>query len=312
MKDNYFGEVEEYSFQSFTAVNEDEDPSKVTEYSFSDFEGKSIREIEEHQEIIKLERQQAEESSFKIAPIVMEHRGIKEQVQSEKEQRFQEEVAKRVEEIRAEAYRVGHEEGVQSGREEVFEQTRLATEEKITTLSAMINDVLKTKEQLLERQKKQIYGTIRNLTKWVILRELKDDGKYIHNLLEKLILEMQSKSNLLIHVDQKSFEQMPDVLEVVQKRFGELTNVRVEIDYDIEGSGIVLESDNGIINGSLKEQFKSLDKLFHSVGIKEDEEFSFSEVSEDSSEETADEAVKETVFSEEETQDPDQGDDQGE
>ncbi len=303
MKEDYFGEVEEYTFQSFAPVNPD--ASEVTDYTFSDFEGKSVREIEEHQQTIKFERQKAKESSFKIAPIVMEHRGIKDQVETEREQRFQDEVAKRVEAIREEAFRVGHEEGVQSGREEVFEQTRLATEEKLTTLTLMISEVLKTKEELLARQKKQIYETIRNLTKWVILRELKEDGKYIHNLLEKLILELQSKSNLLIQVDQKSFEMMPDVLEVVQKRFGELTNVRVEIDYDIEGAGVVLESDNGIINGTLKEQFKSLDKLFTSVGLEAGEELTAESLeNEEAGEDTSEIIEKPNV--------EDQGDDQGE
>jgi flagellar assembly protein FliH len=297
MKENYHGDIEEYTFQSFSATATESD--EVSEYSFSEFDGKSIREIEEHQAAIKLERNHAKESSFKIAPIVLEHRGIKDQIDEEREDRIRDEVEKRVEAIRDEAYRIGHEEGVHAGREEVFEQTRLATEEKLTTLTSMINEVLKTKVELVDRQKKQIYGMVRNLTKWVILRELKDDGVYIQNLLEKLILELQAKSNLLIHVDQKSFELMPDVLEVVQKRFGELVNVRVEIDYDIEGPGIVLESDNGIINGSLIEQFKSLDKLFKSVGLQEEAEFSYNEVMEAtkvSDEEPEEELIQDTSF----------------
>ena len=65
---------------------------------------------------------------------------------------------------------------------------------------------------------------------------------------------------------------MPEVLEVVQGKLGELTNTRVEIDYDIEAPGIVVESQNGIVNGSLKTQLDSLDKLFEAVGLASSED----------------------------------------
>ena len=66
---------------------------------------------------------------------------------------------------------------------------------------------------------------------------------------------------------------MPEVLDHLHEKLGELENVRVEVDYDIEGPGIILESQNGIINGTLKEQFNSLDKLFKTVGLENDEHF---------------------------------------
>lgn len=263
MKDIEF-EVQEYEFRSFSPTS---NSGEVQEFTFEDLEGKSIAEIERHQETIKLERQSSVASGFDISPIVQQHRGIKEQEDEEKERRISDEVNKRVAAIEEEAYRKGYDEGVQKGREDVYEQTRAATDEKLISLSEMISQTLSTQEEILNSQKHQLYTLVRNLTKWVILRELKDDGKYIERLLEKLIVETQSKSNLLIQVDQKHFEMMPEVLESVQKKLGEFTNVRVETDYDIQGTGVVVESENGIINGSLNEQFKSLDKLFESVGL---------------------------------------------
>ncbi|MGB0454587.1 MAG: hypothetical protein ACPGJV_12840, partial [Bacteriovoracaceae bacterium] len=57
-----------------------------------------------------------------------------------------------------------------------------------------------------------------------------------------------------------------------EAKLGKFTNTRVEVDYDIKDQGMVIESANGIVNGSLKQQFKNLDKLFESVGIKPSEE----------------------------------------
>lgn len=271
-----YGEVVDYKFNSFAP---NDDVSGIAR----DFEFKEVGELtpiqkNSHQKAIKVERTNAEVSDFQISPIVKEHRGINKQVVKEREVRIEEEVKRRISAIQEQAYKDGFDEGVQSGRDEVFAQNKLASEEKLQNLTNMIVDVLNTRSEILLTQKKQIYGLVRNLTKWVVLRELKDDGKYLENLLEKLITEIQTKSNLLIHVDQKSFEQMPDVLQTVQEKVGELHNVRVEIDFDIEGPGIVLECDKGILNGTINQQMKSLDKLFEPVGLQQDEDINYDEV----------------------------------
>ncbi len=275
-KNNIFGEVSEYEFQSFSTSNIP--AGEVTNFEFSEIGSLKAPSEDKHQKIIKIERDFAEKNDFKIAPIVKEHRGITKQVLKERELRIEQEVERRVQELKEEAYNVGYNEGMASGREEVFSQNRASSEEKIQNLTNMIVEVLGTRSDLLVTQKKQVYSLVRILTKWVILRELSDDGKYIENLLEKLITEMQTKSNLLVHVDEKSFEQMPEVLKVVQDKVGELTNVRVEIDYDIDGPGIVLECDKGILNGTINEQMKSLDKLFETVGLDQEQALDMQEL----------------------------------
>ena len=133
----------------------------------------------------------------------------------------------------------------------------------------MVNFVLQTQEEIINQQKSEIYLLLKNLAKWIVLRELKDDGQYISRLLERLVQEMQVKSNLLIKVNKKSFEGMEEVLETVQDNLGKLNNVRVEVDYDVSENGLIVEADNGIIDGTLEEQFKKLDELFSVVGTDE-------------------------------------------
>ena len=257
-------EVQEYEFQSFSDKFDD---GEVKSFDFNELDINTPIIREAHQKSIKLERTQSEVNGFDISPIVRQHRGIKKQEDVEREEAVENEVRKRVSKMEENAYKKGYEEGIEKGRQDIYEQTRAQTEEKMIILNEMINDVLSTKEEILKSQKNQLYTMLKNLSKWIVLRELKDDGNYIERLLEKLIVEAGVKSNLLIQVDQKHFEMMPDVLETIQDNLGKLTNVRVESDFDIQGTGIVLETSNGIINGSLYEQFKSLDKIFESVGV---------------------------------------------
>ncbi len=257
-------EIEEYQFQSFSKGN---DNGEVTNFEFQDLQAKVPVRSKEHQEIIKIERNNSKVSGFDISPIVRQHRGIKKQEDLERDEAIENEVRKRVAKLEEDAFREGYEKGIAEGRDFIYQETRAQTEEKLIVFTDMINDVLSTKEEILKNQKMQLYSLVKTLTKWVTLKELKDDGQYIERLLEKLILEAGHRENLLIQVDQKHFELMPEVLETVQAKLGELVNVRVETDYDIQSTGLILESQNGIINGTLNEQLKSLDKIFESVGL---------------------------------------------
>jgi flagellar assembly protein FliH len=250
----------------------------IAKEEFRDFEFKTLKkdqviDIQEHERVIRKERSNATKSSFAIAPIVREHRGMNRQEELEKQRLIQEEVERQLIRIQEQAYKEGFEKGLKDGKEEVFNETRAGVEQKLEALGEMVEVALQTQYELLNRERTGVHKTIKNLTKWVILKELKDDGDYVIRLLEKLISELQVKNNLLIQIDPKSFAEMPDILELVQERIGGLKNVRMECDYDIEGPGIIIESDNGIINGTLKEQFASLNKLFESVGLVEEDNF---------------------------------------
>ena len=257
-------DIQSYSFKTFESSESINPPHEVRKYELAQIND-VLKNNNKHQKKLAIERVVAHKKEFKISPIVLEHRGIKRKEQEEAEKKVQDEVEKRVQAIQEEAMIKGHAEGVKIGQEEVYNQTRSQTEEKLGALSAMIDEVLKQKEEILNEQKQQIYQLIKNLTKWIILRELDNDGRYLERLLEKLIIEMQSRSNIFIQVSQKDFLKMPEVLETVQKKIGELANVRIEVDYDIQDQGIVLECENGIIKGTIAEQFNSLDKLFESV-----------------------------------------------
>ena len=257
-------DIQNYTFESFSELAQKNSDVKVFEFKTLET-NKQFVAREEHQQVIRREREISKEKSFKINEMVEEFRGLKDQETREYEERIEMEVRRRVEAIQDEAFKAGFEEGALQGREEVFEQMRSVVDEKLEDFNAMISSVLSTQEQILMTQKKEMYTLLRSLSKWIILRELKEDGKYVERLLERILHEMQSRSNLLIQVNADDFAQMEDVLAHLQLKLGELKNVRVEVDSQIPTRGIVVESENGIINATMEEQFKSLDKLFEDV-----------------------------------------------
>lgn len=237
--------------------------------SVSDFELRSLRDASAFknnisEEVIRSERGHETKSNFSILPLVREHRGLKEQEENELRDAIEAEVQKRVasavEDARMEGYRAGHQEGYQTAYQEAL--TRF--DDKIEDFSDILGDLKNQCHKVLSDNKQDAYKMVKSLTQWVTLKEVQDE-EYLQRLLEKLILEMNTKTNLVARVSQESFKRMPEVVELVEKRLGQLTNIRVEMDLDQEGPGIILESDNGIIDGSINAQMASLDRIFESV-----------------------------------------------
>jgi flagellar assembly protein FliH len=256
--------VSEYTFTAFNTAEDEADSVKTFEF-LPLKKNTQMASRADFQKTIKLERTNAHNTQFKIHSLVEEHRGYKEQEEAEYEARVAAEVELRVQAIQEEAFKAGFDEGVNQGREEIFNEMRNVVDQKLDNFSQMITDVLKTQEEILNLQKKEIYVLLKNLTKWIILRELKDDGHYVERLFEKLLIEIQARNNLLILVNENDFKDMPEVVQLIEARLGQLKNVRIEIDRSVPGQGIILETDNGIINATMDEQFKSLDKLFEDV-----------------------------------------------
>ncbi len=265
LQDLLKNKISNYEFQPL--FDDSETEKGLSNFEFKSLNPDQVMDVEKHERIIKIERDRAEEKNFTIAPIVKEHRGMNRQEELERQRLIQEEVERQLIRIQDQAYKEGFEKGMKDGQEEVFQQMRAEVDQKVEALNGLIEKVLLQQADLLQVEKQNVYRTLKTLTKWIILRELKDDGEYILRLLEKLISELQVKSNVLVQLDPTSFEEMPNVLEALQEKLGNLKNVRVEVDYDIPGRGVVVESDNGIINGSLKQQFIALSKLFEHVGL---------------------------------------------
>jgi flagellar assembly protein FliH len=262
--------IQDYVFQDLTASAID-NPDEIQEYSLEEFQDRP-RENKEFVKVIKAESHAASDKQFRISPIVKKHRGIADQEREDQQRRIEDLVEKKFSLVEEDAYKLGYEKGLEKGREEIYQQLRGEVDEKLNILMEMVNEVLALKTSLIENQRLEIYTLVKNLTKWITLKELEHDDNYLERLLNRLIHEIETKDNLLIQVNKNHFDSMPKVLERVEERLGELKNVRVEVDYDIADQGLIIESENGIINASMEEQFQSLDKLFESVGVKTDDE----------------------------------------
>ncbi|MBY0518422.1 MAG: hypothetical protein K2P81_16040 [Bacteriovoracaceae bacterium] len=256
-------EVKAFTFNAL------EGPSTEASKSLKNFEFKDLSDItsvslKPTEKIIRAEREAESKTQFKMDSVVRDLRGLSTQEKDDLEKKITEQVERRLAQIREQAYREGIEKGRLEGVDAALKEAMQKHEQQIVTVEEMIMDLNRQCEERLESHRHDIYEMSKRLLKWLVFHEVKDDG-YLPKLLEKLILEMNQRQNLVIRVNSEDFKLMPQILENLEKRLGALTNVRVEPDLNMVNRGIVLETENGLLDATPEAMFLTLDKLFETV-----------------------------------------------
>jgi flagellar assembly protein FliH len=268
---NLNSEVKSFSFQSLVpSESEVVDTHNASDFKLQTLNSADNLKNEVTEDTLRSERESANITDFSILPIIKELRGHNRQKADDIEAAVQAELKRRYEAIKQQGYDEGFEAGKKTGWDQAYTEATEKFSVQITSLEEFAKNAINQFEELLLQNKNRAFEMIKNLTKWVILKEMKDDT-YLPLLLEKLVYEMNTKNNLVIRVNKHKFEAMPEIIEKVESKLGALQNVRVEIEQDMHNDGIILESENGIIDGSIDAQFKSIDRLFESVGLDKDE-----------------------------------------
>jgi flagellar biosynthesis/type III secretory pathway protein FliH len=116
-------------------------------------------------------------------------------------------------------------------------------------------------QELLVENKSQMYEVLKRTLKWLVLKEIQDEG-YLPRVMEKLILELNQKQNLIIKVPSSDLAPVKEMIAELEKKVGELTNVRLEPSLEMQGRGVIIETENSLLDASPEALFLTLDKLF--------------------------------------------------
>lgn len=237
-------------------------------FQFQDLSGAVIRPEKPAQETIRLERQLEQKNSFKIDKVVRDHRGISEQENDDLEARVSAEVNRRVEEI----YQQAFEQGMEAGRQEGMRQIHEIEGGKVQEVADEIQHLMEQFNHQISlatlNHKNEVLKFVKQFSKWVLTKEI-NEKEYLTGLLEKLLHELNTRRNMIIRVNESSYKLMPEIISALESRLGSLSNVRIEVSSEMNYPGLIVESENGIVDASLENTFAKFDRFFEQVGLSE-------------------------------------------
>ncbi len=257
-------DIKPFTFNSLEVAS-DTRAESFQSFEFRDFSKSGATTAKKPSEkIIRAEREAEVKTQFRMDAIVRDLRGLTSQEKDDLEKKINEQVDQRLKETREKAYREGLEKGRLEGVDAALKEAMQAHERQITEVENMLVDLRSQCEARLESHRHDIYEMTKRLMKWLVLKEIGDDS-YLPKLLEKLVLVMNQRHSLIIRVNPQDFQAMPQIVAEIEKRIGALPNVRVEPDLDMKGRGLVLESENGILDGTPEAIFETIDKMYETV-----------------------------------------------
>ncbi len=257
-------EIKPFQFNDLQGESVSSRGSGFKPFAFDELNGESVNSQTASEEDIRTERTHERKSNFKIDSAVRELRGISRQEKSDFEAQVEAEVQRRLSAVQEQAYQEGLEQGKNEGRDQAYQEYQSELNGQLENFSGVLTQISSQSTALLEQERHNIYEFIKRFTKWIVLKEI-DEKVYLEKLLEKLVLELNAKKNLIIKVGKNNFQAMPEIIAAVESRLGNLQNTRVEIVPEIQHPGIILESDNGLIDGSLEGVFGNIDQIFEQV-----------------------------------------------
>ncbi len=255
-------DVKPFSFQAFENVTDASSSART--FEFQDLAKANLKPSQPSATIIRTEREAEAKTSFKIDTIVRDLRGLSAQEKDDLETKISREVEVRLRQIKEEAYREGIDKGRMEGADAALQDAMQIHQEQISSVQNMITSLQESFQKNLSDNQTEMLEMSKRLVKWLVLKEIQDDS-YLPKLMEKLLLEMNEKRNLVVRVSPADFKAMPKLLEEIQNRLGSLPNVRVEPDLDLEHRGISIESENSIVHGTVESLFKTIDRLYESA-----------------------------------------------
>ncbi|MFA5583374.1 MAG: FliH/SctL family protein [Bacteriovoracaceae bacterium] len=239
--------------------------AKPEGYEFQNLSVENFQYDKPLEETIRTERKFEQKKSFKIDKVVRDHRGISEQESDDLEKRVAAEVQRRIDKV----YQAAFEQGLSEGRQEGINQIKSESSNQVDATS---NEILQLLEQFKEQveknthqHKNEMIDFVKQFAKWVLVKEI-DEKEYLSSLLEKLLHELNARRNMIIRVNEQSYSVMPEVISQLEKKLGAFSNVRLEVSRDMNLPGIMLESENGIVDASLENIFTKLDRFFEQAG----------------------------------------------
>lgn len=255
--------IKEYKFQQLEDLQASNNDVRDFDFKKLKIHSVDVNALDEEMELI-------EKTSFKVSDEVKNHRGHASIEKERFEKKVISEVDIRLNEIEKKAQEEGYQKGLEQGKEEAKIEFSKTYQAKIDELGGVINNLQSQMQEIIQDNLTDWHRLLKNSIKWIVLKETKSP-EYIENLLGKLIHEINEKDHLLVKIDEETNQYIEAAIANAETELGKLTNLRVEIDHELQHPSIIIEGQNGIIDGSLESQFASLDSLFSSLGEHESE-----------------------------------------
>ncbi len=206
------------------------------------------------------------DSRFQMSPIVKERLGIS----SEERRIIDERVEAELSALRDQAREQAHAEGLAQGREEGKAEALAAYQseaaEKIEKIHALVHEFEALRGSIYEASERMLVDLMFRLSRMLFLKELPQDRQYVLRLAKNLVERVGTRENIRLRLNRRDLELLDELHAGLSKEFANLTNLSIEVDPQVRGGGVHLETRWNAIDASVDTQLEKVFEALFGVG----------------------------------------------
>lgn len=218
----------------------------------------NMKEIEKNAEVIIKEAKK--ESEKILQEIQLEYDEILSKAKEE-EKNIISEAHTQANGILENAQQEGYVEGLKIGEEKGFEK-----------MNSLIEEAKEIKQRTLEEKKvmaKSLEGEIIDLIitsiKKILSYELEENNALLLNLVEQGIQKCTYTESLIVRVNPNDYEIISSSKNKIYMMTEGISNIEVKEDPGLESNSIIIETESGTVNASMKTQMEHIEKTFYDI-----------------------------------------------
>lgn len=200
-------------------------------------------------------------SHFEIDPRISQSIGLTEAKNRESKKQFDGEVMRYVQKIKddayQEAYKVGLEKGIADAREAAYAEAQDEMKAKLKAVIEIGESLVQCREKMLAVNEQEIIQFSYFMAEKIIFRELKQDPSLIVSAIKTIAVH---QDEITVRVSAADYQYLQPYLETLGTEMN-IAHVRFEKDESLKLGDIMVESKQGIVDGTLQTRMNKLKLL---------------------------------------------------
>jgi len=153
------------------------------------------------------------------------------------------------------AYKDGYQKGISDTERKVGEQSQ--------EIFSAVNQLIESKNQLMKDNTKAALHLALTIAKKVIQSEIATNEETLMNVVYEAIEKISSADKVIIRANRADISKIRDNIPLIKSKLSGVDNVLVQEDFSIESGGIILETDMGFVDATLKMKLIYVEKALN-------------------------------------------------
>lgn len=196
------------------------------------------------------------DNRFNLHPASRKFLGIEKEEHRHLEGRINEEVEKRLVDLREAARAEGFEQGRAEGEAIVMKELTEKSQPIFDHFQRVVSEFEGAKEEIYHANEDFLIQLVFQVARQVILKEVKTDREYVKNLCVQLVEKIGAKDHVKIKVGKDDFDQVEAIREHLKQQFVDLKNIQIDVSEEFNSGGCKVETDLARINASVETQLQ--------------------------------------------------------